>query len=306
MNWSFWLAILLAKSIVFLAVVVVHGLANRGKRIGISGLYGIFVTQSNDFALGLPIVKALFDTSHPEYPAYLFLLVPIQLAILNPIGLILMEISKPQIKSAEKTNNDMNKENEGTEIAGTKIKEETSKSLDATQEEIPRWRTIYNILSGLFFNPIIIMTIAGLIFGTFVFKGNVPEVIDKFVGTLGNSFSALALFSLGLAMVGTLENFKNRSKLIIPAMLVTIKIIILPVVAYGTTILLDAGGNPHETHELAGFAFLFGTLPTAPTPYLFAKRYDIAPDMVAGAMVVCTIVSAPIIYGSGIIYWPVL
>ena len=84
------------------------------------------------------------------------------------------------------------------------------------------------------------MTIAGLIFGTFVFKGNVHEVINQLKGTLGDSFSALALFSLCLAMEGTLENFKHGSKLIIPVMLVTVKSIFLPIVAYCTTLLLDA------------------------------------------------------------------
>lgn len=37
---------------------------------------------------------ALYQDIHPEYAAYLYLMGPISLAILNPIGLILMEISK--------------------------------------------------------------------------------------------------------------------------------------------------------------------------------------------------------------------
>ena len=326
-NWSFWLAILLAKLIVFLTVVTVHRITNWGKRLGISGLYGIFVTQSNDFALGLPIVDALFKTAHPEYSDYLFLLAPISLAILNPIGLIFMEISKRQIESSENTSNivgsdnfpsnttelndiippsyansnDMQNENEDTAIIRTEIEDEMYNSSGAINAKIPKWKTIYNIVCGLFFNPIIVMTIAGMCFGKFVFKENVPDVIDQLIKTLGDSFSSLALFSLGLAMVGTLENFKHGSKLIIPVILVTIKTILMPIVAYGTTLLLDAGSNANETNDLAGFAFLYGTFPTAPTVYIFAVQYDIAPDMVASAMVVCTIVSAPIIYGSGII-----
>lgn len=37
---------------------------------------------------------ALYQDIHPEYASYLYLMSPISLAILNPIGLILMEISK--------------------------------------------------------------------------------------------------------------------------------------------------------------------------------------------------------------------
>ena len=301
MNWSFWLSFFLAKLIVFTAVIVVHRLANRRKRIGISALYGIFVTQSNDFALGLPILNALFvGSGHPEYPNYLFLLAPIQLAILNPIGLILMEISKPKSKSVTSTpvpSSENETESSGQEIANTKIDADQVES--SIEEATTKWRKMYNIFLGLFLNPIILMTIAGLFFGTVVFKGQVPVAIDKLVVSVGNSFGALALFTLGLAMVGTMESFKDGTKLIIPVMLITIKTIILPVIAYGITLVLCAGENEAEKRELAGFAFLVGTLPTAPTAYVFASKYDIFPDMIAGSMVVCTIVSAPIIYGSG-------
>lgn len=39
-------------------------------------------------------VMALYKDVHPEYASYLYLMAPISLAILNPIGLILMEIAK--------------------------------------------------------------------------------------------------------------------------------------------------------------------------------------------------------------------
>ena len=40
------------------------------------------------------LVMALYKDIHPEYASYLYLMAPISLAILNPIGLILMEIAK--------------------------------------------------------------------------------------------------------------------------------------------------------------------------------------------------------------------
>jgi len=36
----------------------------------------------------------IYKDVHPEYASYLYLMAPISLAILNPIGLVLMEISK--------------------------------------------------------------------------------------------------------------------------------------------------------------------------------------------------------------------
>ena len=365
-NWTFWFSILLTKCIVFFFVLIVHAFSNWGQPIGASGLYGIFVTQSNDFALGLPILNALFATSHPEYIDYLFLLAPISLAILNPIGLVLMEISnrkrKPEVKSHRATNG-LSKEsimvndnspidsgNEGSESENgvdpkkeklkestkqggdnqTKTKKDSSYALvnqqygtfdidvdkgigqvdeknDFKDIEETILKTILSITAGIFFNPTIIFTIAGLICGTFIFDfvDNVvivPEVVDNFVGTLGNSFTSLALFTLGLAMVGKMERFKEGSNLILPFMLVTMKTIIMPIIAFGTTTLLNPGNSKNETSEWADFAFIYGTFPTAPTVYVFAAKYDIAPDLMASSMVVCTVVSAPLTLVSGTIF----
>lgn len=52
-SWPFLGSILTAKFIVFVLVVVLSLIITR--KIGRAGLYGIFSTQSNDFALGLPI-----------------------------------------------------------------------------------------------------------------------------------------------------------------------------------------------------------------------------------------------------------
>ena len=317
MNWSLWLSILLSKMIVFVAVLVIHRLASRSKSIGISSLYGIFVTQSNDFALGLPILNALFEASdHPEYPSYLFLLAPIQLAIINPIALVLIEISQTKEDPPKKYNTDVPKD---PEIDNVGMRESNASNSTKTDHKDMEGKTVYadedillnvnhetstltkmaNIALGLILNPIILMTIAGLFFGSVVFKGKYPIALDKLVGTIGNSFSSLALFTLGMAMVGTMEGFKDKNKLFIAVILVIVKTILLPVVAYGVTLVLCSGENEAQKQDLAGFAFLVGALPTAPTAYVFASKYNINPDMIAGAMVACTIISAPLIYGSG-------
>ena len=108
-NWTFVLSILITKTILFVVVLVVSLLVNHGHNIGKAGLYAIFVTQSNDFALGYPILNALYGQTHPEYPSYLYLLAPISLAILNPIGCIFMEIDKVK---ASTQNEKLKKENQ--------------------------------------------------------------------------------------------------------------------------------------------------------------------------------------------------
>lgn len=57
-NWSFLYSILIAKASVFIIVCVLTLLvANPQTRFSKAGLFPIFATQSNDFALGYPIGK---------------------------------------------------------------------------------------------------------------------------------------------------------------------------------------------------------------------------------------------------------
>lgn len=92
-NWLFLLAILISKFLVFFAVAIVTLLLSRPLDFGKAAILAIFCTQSNDFAIGAPIINALYDKNHKDYEAYLFLMAPLSLAILNPIGYVFLEWS---------------------------------------------------------------------------------------------------------------------------------------------------------------------------------------------------------------------
>ena len=55
-DWNFWFAILLSKAVLFLIVALLT-LVTTQNDLSQAGLYGIFVTQSNDLALGLPLCE---------------------------------------------------------------------------------------------------------------------------------------------------------------------------------------------------------------------------------------------------------
>ena len=54
-SWPFLGSMLLAKFCVFAGVALITVVVSRPFNIGRGGIFGIFATQSNDFALGLPI-----------------------------------------------------------------------------------------------------------------------------------------------------------------------------------------------------------------------------------------------------------
>jgi predicted permease len=83
-NWYFINSIFITKSILFLLTLIICTIIVKPLNLGLSAVFAIFVTQSNDFALGYPIIKSVYAQSHPDYLRYIYLIAPISLCILNP------------------------------------------------------------------------------------------------------------------------------------------------------------------------------------------------------------------------------
>ena len=75
---------------------------------------------------------------------------------------------------------------------------ESGSNTDAT---LSKWKLVTKVVKGVVTNPIIFMTFLGII-ANLIFNGNVPVFLDGFCTSLGNAFSASALFLLGLKMAG--------------------------------------------------------------------------------------------------------
>lgn len=131
----------------------------------------------------------MYENTHPEYINYLYLMIPISLVILNPIGFVLMEIQKQK----------------------STAKSESSSTL----------KIILTAFKGAVMDPIVFMTFIGLI-GHFVFSGKLPQVIEQIFNALGQAFLATALFYLGVNMVGNMKT-KVGSGLVVPLLLIAAK-----------------------------------------------------------------------------------
>ncbi|KAF7286570.1 hypothetical protein GWI33_004610 [Rhynchophorus ferrugineus] len=257
-NWIFLLSILISKSVVFFSVIVITVLVGRPVNLGRAGIFAIFCTQSNDFAIGYPIVAALYRNTHPEYASYLYLMAPISLAILNPISFVLMEINKK---------NNLTRDEEATLTEISHINSNVSRHKQ-------RW-----------------------ILGNFIFQHNVPLYLAEILNVLGSAFSASALFLLGLRMVGKIHKLTGAT-LVVPGILIMIKLIALPLVIREVVNVLNAGSNTSETLDLSTYGFFYGTFPSAPGVFVFATQYMMDVDLIASAMVACTFLSAPLMFVS--------
>lgn len=116
-NLSFLFCMLTAKLLVFISVTILTISISYPINFGYAGSLSILATQSNDFALGYPLIKSLYGDIKPEMLNYLSLMAPIQLLILNPLGIVMLEFHKSKQLKVGSPNNDDGKQhpvNSGT------------------------------------------------------------------------------------------------------------------------------------------------------------------------------------------------
>uniref|UniRef100_A0A8C8R5A8 G protein-coupled receptor 155 n=1 Tax=Pelusios castaneus TaxID=367368 RepID=A0A8C8R5A8_9SAUR len=263
-NWSFLCSILVAKACVFFLVCVLTLLvASPESRFSKAGLFPIFATQSNDFALGYPIVEALYQTTYPEYLQYIYLVAPISLMMLNPLGFIFCEIQKWR---------------ENRSMSHNKIKIVGLGLLRVLQ------------------NPIVFMVFIGIA-SNFILGQKIPVYLENFLDGLASSFSGSALFYLGLTMVGQIKKL-TKSAFVALILLITAKLLMMPLFCREMVELLDKSDNLVNHTSLSNYAFLYGVFPAAPGVAIFATQFNMEVEIITSGMVISTFVSAPIMYVS--------
>ncbi|KAM4025727.1 lysosomal cholesterol signaling protein isoform 1-T1 [Anomaloglossus baeobatrachus] len=263
-NWSFLYSILIAKASVFMVVCVLTLLvASPQSRFSKAGLFPIFATQSNDFALGYPIVDALYQSTYPKYLQYIYLVAPVSLMMLNPLGFVFCEIQKW-------------KDNPNTSQGKVKI--------------------LGLALLRVFQNPIVFMVFIGIAFN-FALGQKIPMYLENFLDGLASSFSGSALFYLGLTMVGQTSKMK-RSSFVALLLLITAKLLVLPLICREMVELLDRSNSAVNHTSLSNYAFLYGVFPVAPGVAIFANQFNMEVEIITSGMVISTFVSAPIMYVS--------
>ena len=257
-KWSFLIAILLSKTIIFGLVLFFDFSMN--KDIQRAAIFAIYCIATNDFGMGLPILNSVFGQNDPIV-GLLYLVAPVSLLVLNPIGFVLMEVGKGREGKDQRT-----------------------------------CAAFFTVTKGLATNPVIVMTVLGVI-GNFAFRASLPPLLDQFFKALGNTFSALAPFSLGLNMVGKLEGIRgNKIKPILA--LVVIKMIVMPRLTFFLTNQTALWIDGKSDLMISNVAFLLGSFPTALGVASYANDYHACPDLIATAIVLATIVSAPLMYGT--------
>lgn len=134
-------------------------------------------------------MEALYGNTYPEYLQYIYLVAPVSLVLLNPVGFAFCEVQKWREQRAQQQ---------------TKL------------------RVVGVVLLQVLKNPIVFMVAVGLV-AHFALCQRIPAFMEEFVDGLANSFGGAALFYLGLSMVGQLGKM-TRSTVVALILLITAKL----------------------------------------------------------------------------------
>ncbi|TRY85407.1 hypothetical protein DNTS_027931, partial [Danionella cerebrum] len=250
--WSFLWSIMIAKVCVFFLVCVLTLLVANAESNRDSGYSSVIC------------LDALYRSSHPEYAQYIYLVAPVSLMLLNPLGFALCEIQRLRYSS---------------------------------EVEHSRLQLALTVILQVLKNPIVFMVVLGIV-SHFLFGGHVPVLLKGFVDGLADSFGGAALFYLGLNMVGQMGKL-TRATGVSLILLITAKLLVMPLMCRDMVELLDAANSSSVNHSsLSDYAFLYGVFPTAPSVAIYAAQYSMELEVVTSGMVISTFLSAPIMYVS--------
>ncbi|TGZ55862.1 hypothetical protein CRM22_010269 [Opisthorchis felineus] len=273
MSWALVGAISLGKATVFFLAFATTLLLNRTSPFGMAAILSMFVSQSNDVALGYPVLKALY----PELAIYVYLFAPAQLIILNPIAYLFLEWH--QLKQ-ESIDADLKRLADGADIT--------------PPASVNKYRRLLQVVWRVALNPLFFMTVIGVIFN-FILNHNIPTYVEGLLRIIAESFAATALFTLGFGMVGKMGRITQREVLVLVIILM-MKLVILPFINRELVVLLVPSPDVNETLRYSTFGFLYGAIPTAPPVYLFAAQYHVLPVVIGVGLVLGTFLCAPMIF----------
>lgn len=139
------------------------------------------------------------------------------------------------------------------------------------------------MLHVVVFNPIIALSLLGLLAGFMVIP--IPAGIAQTAEFVGDSSSAVALFSLGLTCSFYLRAFSERKRIYPLVVLSVLKLLVLPLGAF------LAGKMMHLQGDLLLALVLLTASPAATHTYILAKKYDTDVEIATFNVVVTTILS---------------
>eukprot|EP00438_Fugacium_kawagutii_P035548 Skav214504 [mRNA] locus=scaffold1011:356928:371333:- [translate_table: standard] len=247
----------------FLAFVAYMPKRSRGQRILTAAVFAFFSVASDDFAIGFPVIDALYTEEDMDMSIYItgnalvgsFLFVPLTI-----IGLAI----------------------------GGALK-------DTEEGSVKCCRIWSTILYDLIRNPVLVMTCIGLLLKIIVnstgasWTEKLPHPFSNIIDLFTAPFGMSALFLTGTSL-------RSPRVAVWAVGLVLMKVVVCAYLSYAFGTLLIPSDN-ENAQNLRDFTFFYGVIPTGSPPIVFAAQFDPASlELIATAVLFGLIMAGPIMF----------
>lgn len=279
MNMKLILADFCQKLLAFLFLTMITKISSRGDLDWtITGV--TLSTLPNTLILGLPLLTAMYGN---EADGLLSQIVVLQSLIWYNLLLFLFELSAA--KAASMTPPLEAPETESPQEAQTK---EEGEARTPTARKIKTMPILLTVGKKLLRNPNTHATLMGLIWASIHFKWKVqlPEIVKQSIMIISNGGLGMAMFSLGLFMASRASIIACGTRMALVAM--GMKFLVGPGLMAVSSLAIGLKGTVFRT------AIVQAALPQGIVPFVFAKEYNVHPDILSTGVIFGLLIAMPI------------
>lgn len=207
---------------------------SKGQRMQTATVFAFFTTASNDFAIGFPVIQALFGD---RGDAYITSNALVNSVVFTPATVVLFTLGEGVLQQSKK---------------------------DGRRKR--RGRQCFRATFDILMNPVITCTIAGCFYKLISKLTWLPKTVDTIVNLLTAPFGMCALFLTGASLRIPRVAFW-------PVLLAVMKGIVCAYASFffGGLLLRETG---IQGEELRNFVYFYGMLPSSSAPLIFAMKFD--------------------------------
>nr|AXX82999.1 auxin polar transport protein [Betula pendula] len=281
MNLKLIFADLMQKLLAFFVLIAITKISSRGDLNSI--ITGISLsTLPNTLILGLPLLKAMYGE---EAALILGQIVVLQSLVWYNLLLFLFELSAanaapmtPPLEAPVAT--------EAPQEAQTKEEEEELRT--RTTKKIKTMLILLTVGKKLIRNPNTHATFLGLIWASIRYKWGVkmPEIVERSISIISDGGLGMAMFSLGLFMASRVSIIACGTRMALVAM--GMKFLMGPALMAVSSTATGLRGKVFRE------AIVQAALPQGIVPFVFAKEYNIHPDILSTGVIFGILISMPI------------
>ncbi|KAK4603966.1 hypothetical protein RGQ29_012468 [Quercus rubra] len=283
MNLRLILADFLQKLLAFLVLTAISKVSPGGNLNWIiTGLS--LATLPNTLFLGRPLLKAMYGD---QAIVLLDQIIVLQSLIWYNLLLFLFELNATRVAPMAPPLEDPVGV-EAPQEAQTKEEEEEVRNGSRTSRKVKTLSILLNVGKKLIRNPNTHATLMGLIWGSIHFKWKVkmPGIVNQSITIISNGGVGMAMFSLGLFMASRPSIIACGTRMAILAM--GMKFLLGPALMAASSTASGLRGIVFRT------AIVQAALPQGIVPFVFAREYNVHPDILSTGVIFGMLIALPI------------